>query len=156
MHKVGCDNLAMNLIAPGGQASAHLRFHDHGLVQIGAAGAAIGGLTTAILVVNNLRDLETDAAVGKRTLAVRLGVRGTQAEYVLMLAVAYVVPAVGIVWLGWPAAVSWAYLTLPLCVPPVRTVLRYQDPAQLFPVLGQTSRVVAAYGLLLTLGLTLA
>jgi 1,4-dihydroxy-2-naphthoate octaprenyltransferase len=120
------------------------------------AGAAMGGLTTAILVVNNLRDMETDAAVGKRTLAVRLGKRGTRAEYVLMLSVAYVVPAVGMVWLGWPGAVSWAYLTLLLCVPPVRTVLGYRDPAELFPVLGQTSRVVAAYGLLLSLGLALA
>ena len=53
-----------------------------------------GALITAILVVNNLRDIPTDTAAGKRTLAVVLGRRWTAVEYGLLLAVAYAVPVV--------------------------------------------------------------
>ena len=56
------------------------------------AAIPVGALTTAILVVNNLRDIPTDAAAGKRTLAVVLGRRATVIEYELLLAVAFLVP----------------------------------------------------------------
>jgi 1,4-dihydroxy-2-naphthoate octaprenyltransferase len=56
------------------------------------AAVAPGALITAILVVNNLRDIDTDARVGKRTLAVRLGPSGTRREFTLLLAGAYAVP----------------------------------------------------------------
>ena len=49
--------------------------------EILLAGSGMGCLATAILVVNNLRDLETDARAGKRTLAVKLGHSGTKAEF---------------------------------------------------------------------------
>ena len=52
-----------------------------------------GALITAILVVNNLRDIPTDTAAGKRTLAVVMGKRRTQAEYGALLGTAYFVPA---------------------------------------------------------------
>jgi len=117
------------------------------------AGAAMGGLTTAILVVNNLRDIETDSKVGKRTLAVRLGETGTKVEYVLMMALALAVPLVGMAWTGWPAHVLVVYVVLPFCIPPVRTVLTFEHPRELLPALGQTSRVVFLYGVLLALGL---
>jgi 1,4-dihydroxy-2-naphthoate octaprenyltransferase len=67
-------------------------------VQLGAVPAAawwaaipVGALATAILVVNNVRDRETDARAGKRTLAVRLGRGGALAEWLLLVAAAYVV-----------------------------------------------------------------
>jgi 1,4-dihydroxy-2-naphthoate octaprenyltransferase len=56
-----------------------------------------GFLITAILVVNNLRDIDTDRRVGKKTLAVRLGPDGTRWEYTLLLAGAYAVPAILVV-----------------------------------------------------------
>lgn len=56
------------------------------------AAVAPGTLITAILVVNNLRDIDTDARAGKRTLAVRLGAAGARAEYTLLLVVAFVTP----------------------------------------------------------------
>ncbi|HEX6276792.1 MAG TPA: 1,4-dihydroxy-2-naphthoate polyprenyltransferase, partial [Polyangiaceae bacterium] len=57
------------------------------------AAVPVGALATAILVVNNLRDIATDAPAGKRTLAVRFGERGAVLEYVLCVAAAYAVPA---------------------------------------------------------------
>jgi 1,4-dihydroxy-2-naphthoate octaprenyltransferase len=119
------------------------------------AGAALGALSTALLVVNNLRDIDTDQRAGKRTLAVRLGPAGTRAEYVALLLVAAVVPAIGVTLLGWPVATSASLLGAPLCWAPLRTVHAYQDPRELIPALGATARVLALYGLLLTLGLGL-
>ncbi len=58
----------------------------------------VGGLATAILVVNNLRDIDSDAAVGKRTLAVRLGRSGARIEWAVLVGGAYLVPIV--LWLG--------------------------------------------------------
>jgi 1,4-dihydroxy-2-naphthoate octaprenyltransferase len=55
---------------------------------------ALGALITAILVVNNLRDIESDRRAGKRTLAVRLGAEGARVEYGLFLIVAYAVPVI--------------------------------------------------------------
>ncbi|MCJ7710087.1 MAG: 1,4-dihydroxy-2-naphthoate polyprenyltransferase, partial [Chloroflexi bacterium] len=62
-----------------------------------------GALITAILVVNNLRDIPTDTAAGKRTLAVLLGRRATQAEFGSLLGISYAVPAILVAaWLaGW-------------------------------------------------------
>ncbi len=58
------------------------------------AAVAPGTLITAILVVNNLRDIDTDARAGKRTLAVRLGAAGARGEYTLLLALAFATPLV--------------------------------------------------------------
>lgn len=54
----------------------------------------VGALATAILVVNNLRDVDTDRAAGKRTLAVRMGRAGARAEWVLLVGAAYLIPVV--------------------------------------------------------------
>ncbi|MEQ1854853.1 MAG: 1,4-dihydroxy-2-naphthoate polyprenyltransferase [Longimicrobiales bacterium] len=120
------------------------------------AGAGLGALSTALLVVNNLRDVRTDTLAGKRTLAVRLGPRATKVEYALLLALAAAVPVVGVASRGWPAATLAALLVAPLCVAPLRTVFGHTDVRELLPALGATARVVAAYGLLLALGFTLA
>ena len=69
-----------------------------------AAAVPPGLLITAILVVNNLRDIPTDARAGKRTLAVILGERFAKAEYVVLLGVAALVPVL-LVWAGSPYAV---------------------------------------------------
>jgi 1,4-dihydroxy-2-naphthoate octaprenyltransferase len=119
------------------------------------AGAGLGALSTGILVVNNLRDIETDARANKRTLAVRLGPTGTKVEYLIMLAVAAAVPVLGVVRFGWPTAALAALACVPLAIVPTRAVLTFERPAQLLPALGGTARLVVAYGVLLTVGLAL-
>jgi 1,4-dihydroxy-2-naphthoate polyprenyltransferase len=117
------------------------------------AGVGLGALNTAILVVNNLRDIETDTKAGKRTMAVRLGERGTRAQYVLMLLIAAVAPIAGVVMYDWPLAVLLSLGFAPLCARPLRTVLTFHDPRELLPALGGTARVVVVYGGLLAIGL---
>jgi 1,4-dihydroxy-2-naphthoate polyprenyltransferase len=114
------------------------------------AAVPVGALAAAILVVNNLRDIVTDAKAGKRTLAVRIGPGPTRAQYALLLAVAFAAPfalrAVAGPWALLPLA------ALPLAIPPLRLVLR-QSGAALNPALGDTARLQLVYGLLLAVGL---
>ena len=72
-----------------------------------AAAVPVGALTTAILVVNNLRDIPTDAAAGKRTLAVILGRRATVVEYRLLLAVGAAVMAMSVSGVGAAGRLTW-------------------------------------------------
>jgi len=117
------------------------------------AGAGLGALSTALLVVNNLRDIRTDALAGKRTLAVRLGRGGTQAEYALLLALAALVPVVGVAALEWPVAALASLVGVAASWAPLRAVFAHTDPRELLPALGATARAVALYGALLALGL---
>ncbi|MDH3733423.1 MAG: 1,4-dihydroxy-2-naphthoate polyprenyltransferase, partial [Gemmatimonadota bacterium] len=116
------------------------------------AGAAVGALTTAILVVNNLRDRPTDAAAGKRTLAVLIGDRATRAQYVALLLVAAAIPAIGIATAGWPRATLLAMLALLTAVGPARAVFRHDDPRDLNVVLVGTAKVAGLYGLAFAVG----
>lgn len=113
----------------------------------------VGALITAILVVNNYRDRETDARAGKHTLAVLLGKRGAQVEFLLLIALPYVMSLVVAVvrspWLLLPM------LSLPLAVMLVRSILT-QDGAALNGTLAGTARLSLIFSLLLALGLVFA
>jgi 1,4-dihydroxy-2-naphthoate octaprenyltransferase len=116
------------------------------------AAVAIGAMGTLLLVVNNLRDVRTDAKAGKRTLAVLFGERAGKAEYVALLVVAYLMP---ILLFALGEAKPWvlgSLLSLPLAVAPLRVVLR-QEGATLNTALGGTARLQLAFGVLLALGL---
>jgi 1,4-dihydroxy-2-naphthoate octaprenyltransferase len=115
-------------------------------------GAAVGSLACALLVINNLRDIPTDREVGKKTLAVRLGDHRTRWFYVMLVASALVLSAVGA---AWRAPVLLGVLALPLAIRPVRSVLGGATGGALIPVLGETGRLQLAWGLLVTIGLTL-
>ncbi len=125
------------------------------------AAIPVGALTASILVVNNLRDIPTDAAAGKRTLAVLLGRERTGTEYKLLLAAAYAVPALLVLRL--PAetaeprelAVSLPLLTFPLAVSLLRKVRRFGEPRELNAVLKGTARLALAFALLFAIGLAL-
>ncbi len=119
------------------------------------AGAGVGSLTTALLVVNNLRDIETDARAGKRTLAVRLGADGTRAEFVLLVLVTAAVPPIGVGFLEWPAWTLLALFGLGPALRTVDTVFHYRRPADLNRALGEVARGVTWYGGLLAVGFVL-
>jgi len=119
-----------------------------------AAALPVGALTTAILVVNNLRDIPTDTAAGKRTLAVMLGVRRTRVEYAALLFVAFAVP-VGLTAAGRGLAVLLPLLALPIASPLLRTVRTFDEPRQLNLVLKGTARLALIYGLLFAAGLAI-
>jgi len=120
-----------------------------------AAAVPVGALITAILVVNNLRDIPTDAAAGKRTLAVMLGARATAAEYAVLLLVAFAIPVV-LALTGWGIAVLLPLLTIPVALPLARTVRTFTEPRQLNPVLKATARLALIHGLLFAIGLAIA
>jgi 1,4-dihydroxy-2-naphthoate octaprenyltransferase len=117
-----------------------------------AAAVPAGALITAILVVNNLRDIPTDRAAGKRTLAVMLGERATEAEYVLLLVVAFLVP-VGVGAAGRSWTVLAPLLAVPLAAPLVRTVRTFGDRRELNPVLKGTARLALVFAILFAAGL---
>jgi len=118
-----------------------------------AVSVPIGLLIVAILVVNNLRDIAGDAAVGKRTLAVLLGERATRIAFVGLFVVAFaVIAAVGLVR-------PWALLGLlaaPLAVPPARTVLSGGRGPALIGALQGAGLLTLATGILLGAGLALS
>lgn len=120
-----------------------------------AAAVPVGALVTAILVVNNLRDIETDRRAAKRTLAVRIGARATVAEFMVLLGVGFAAPVAVVAagWAGPPALLPLA--SAPLAVPLVRSVRGGGDPRRLNPVLRGTARLSLVFAVLFALGLAL-
>ncbi len=115
------------------------------------AASAVGALASAILVVNNLRDRHTDAAAGKRTLAVRIGPRATRAQWAALVAGAFSAVALA-AWESGDAAWLLPWLSAPLAVKTGRAVRR-RDGAGLNPLLGETAKLETVFGLLLSVGL---
>jgi 1,4-dihydroxy-2-naphthoate octaprenyltransferase len=112
----------------------------------------VGLLAAAILVVNNVRDLDSDRRAGKRTLAVRLGRERARTIYALMVYGAYVVAPLP--WLL-GALSPWLvlpWLTLPLALKLVRTVRAHGDGPTLNEMLAQTGVLQLAFCLLLSAG----
>jgi 1,4-dihydroxy-2-naphthoate polyprenyltransferase len=110
----------------------------------------VGMLTSAVLVANNLRDIPTDAAVGKRTLAVLLGDRDTRRLYAALALLPFLLSA-GAGLRSWP--MLFALLALPFAVLPVRTVLRGAEGRALIGVLAQTGVLLLAWSVLTAVGL---
>ncbi|MFC4001696.1 1,4-dihydroxy-2-naphthoate polyprenyltransferase [Prauserella oleivorans] len=106
---------------------------------------AVGCLSSAVLVANNLRDIPTDREVGKRTLAVLLGDAGTRRLYLALVAVPFVLTvALGV---AHPLALL-GLLAAPLLVVPVRVVAGGGTGRSLIPVLRDTGMAMLAWGVL--------
>ncbi len=117
----------------------------------------VGALVTAILVVNNLRDIPTDAAAGKRTLAVLFGESFAKAEFHGLLLLAALVPPV-LVLTGSALIVLLPLMAMGLSLPlmhQVRVVGPGYDRTRLNPVLKGTARLSLVYGVLFAIGLAL-
>lgn len=112
----------------------------------------VGFLITAILVVNNLRDIVGDAKAGKRTLAVRLGVKGSRMEYLILVVAAYAVPV--FLWLAGACSMTvlLPLLSIPWAIPPCRLVCT-RSGTILNQALANTARLALLYSILFGLGL---
>jgi 1,4-dihydroxy-2-naphthoate polyprenyltransferase len=121
-----------------------------------ALAVPVGLIAAAILVVNNIRDLETDRRAGKRTLAVRLGRANTRTMYAVIVYLAYVLTPV--TWAFGPlhAWVMLPWLTLPLAAALVRTVRNRTDGASLNLALARNGMLQLAFCILLSAGLLLS
>jgi 1,4-dihydroxy-2-naphthoate octaprenyltransferase len=116
------------------------------------AAVPVGFLTVAILVVNNLRDIPSDALVGKNTLAVRIGAPSTRnlyfglvlSSFLLLLAIAPLHPA---------SLLALAAVALALA--PLRSVLSGAEGRDLIPALGETGRLELVFSVLLAVGIAL-
>lgn len=117
-------------------------------------GIAIGALSTAILVVNNLRDIATDAKTGKRTLAVIRGKTFSRLEYTLLLLTAYLIPTLLAVRWGNHLALYMVYFSVPTAVKMTLSMWTLEG-VDLFPILGGTARLLMFYSVLLALGMVL-
>jgi 1,4-dihydroxy-2-naphthoate octaprenyltransferase len=126
-----------------------------GSVPIDAVVASLpaAGLSTCILVVNNVRDIETDRAAGKRTLAVMLGYRGARIEYLLLTGMAYVVPVIFALDPDYGLTVLAPLLTLPLAASVGKTVLTERGGDALNPALERTGQTMFLHALLFAVGL---
>ena len=116
------------------------------------AAVPIGLLATAILVANNLRDIDADEAAGKRTLALRIGKARTRRLYQALVSIA-------LLYTGVVAAVDGSFLPLlawaavPFAVRPALLVLHSDDPGDQIKALAGTARLQLIYGALLAVGL---
>jgi 1,4-dihydroxy-2-naphthoate octaprenyltransferase len=114
-----------------------------------AAAIPVGLLATTILVVNNLRDADTDRSAGKFTLAVLFGRTAVKVEFVLCLVVAYLVPLAMRLTGALPTAIWWLpWLTIPLAVPLARAVLTSKDGPRLNAALRETGQLHLLFGVL--------
>jgi 1,4-dihydroxy-2-naphthoate octaprenyltransferase len=121
-----------------------------------ALSVPVGLLAAAILVVNNIRDADTDRRAGKRTLAVKLGRTRARTLFEAMLGLAFAVPV--LVWIagGLSAWLLLALLALPVAVPLARTVATRSDGPALNAALARTGALLALFALLLAAGVLLS
>jgi 1,4-dihydroxy-2-naphthoate octaprenyltransferase len=118
-----------------------------------ALGVSVGALSMAILNINNLRDIEGDRAVGKRTMAVRLGADRTRVYYEALIAISFFIPLAMVAMHLLGPAVILVLGAVPLALEPARRVRAGVSGRALNPILGQTARLQLAHALLLSLGL---
>jgi 1,4-dihydroxy-2-naphthoate octaprenyltransferase len=145
--------LFFGLVAVNG--SYYVQVEDLSALSLGLS-ISVGFLATAILVVNNVRDVETDRRAGKMTLAVRMGRANAVTLYGLLVLGAYVVLPLALL-LGDASMLPLIGLaSLPLAIRPLRTVATRTDGPALNAALAGTGALLAAFSLLVAAGLVIA
>lgn len=124
-------------------------------LKVFLAGLPVGALVTNVLVIDDIRDRAFDRVKGWRTTAVRAGLAGSRAEYLLLTAFAYLAPFAGWRWLGYSAWVLLPIASLPLAVPVARAVLTKDSTVDLFAMTPRASLLALGYAGLLAAGLAL-
>jgi 1,4-dihydroxy-2-naphthoate polyprenyltransferase len=145
--------LFFGLVAVNG--SYYVQVEDLSALSLGLS-ISVGFLATAILVVNNVRDVETDRRAGKMTLAVRMGRANAVTLYGLLVLGAYVVLPLALL-LGDASMLPLIGLaSLPFAIRPLRTVATRTDGPALNAALAGTGALLAAFSLLVATGLVIA
>ena len=134
------------LVATGGTAFVQQDRLDASVLWLAVP---VGLLACALLMVNNLRDIPTDSAVGKRTLAVRLGAQRSRMLLVAVVVIALVLPTVGALARSLPWLVALTLVTVPLAIGPLRVISNAEGRA-LIPALIGITRLQLLFGLVLT------
>ncbi len=116
-------------------------------------GCSMGFLASAILVLNNLRDIETDEAAGKRTLATLIGRQRTRYLLAVLTAAAFAIPIVVFMSHLAPVTVMAVHFAIPIAALPVRTAFASTSPPVLVAALKRMAVAELAFALLLTVGL---
>lgn len=120
------------------------------------ASLAVGALAVNILVVNNLRDSETDAKVNKRTLGVIFGDQFLRFEYTIMIILAFSVPVFYLIDSNLSYGILLPFLSLPLFISLLRSVWTESEKRQLNDTLEQTAKAMTLFGILLCAGFIIA
>jgi 1,4-dihydroxy-2-naphthoate octaprenyltransferase len=115
---------------------------------------AIGAIITAIIVVNNLRDIEQDRAANKRTVAVRIGARATKFEYAALMTIPYALLTILVVMHTLPLPALLIWLSLPLVLRATRRVFA-QAGRSLNAALAETRQTALLYSALFAVGMVL-
>jgi 1,4-dihydroxy-2-naphthoate polyprenyltransferase len=115
------------------------------------AAVPVGLLSTAILVVNNYRDIDTDREAGKNTLAVRLGREATRWQYAILVVGAYLTPLIQWAFFDGPVFLMLTWLSAPLAIVTTRQLWRTTGAA-LNPILARTAGLLAIFGVLYSVG----
>jgi 1,4-dihydroxy-2-naphthoate octaprenyltransferase len=118
-----------------------------------AAAIPVGALATAILVVNNLRDVDADREAGKRTLAVRIGRAGARAEWALLVGGAYLMASVPMIVFGETAWVLLPWLSAPRAYALWNVIASSEEGPALNEALAGTARLGFVFSLLFAIGL---
>jgi 1,4-dihydroxy-2-naphthoate octaprenyltransferase len=144
--------LFFGLVAVNG--SYYVQVEELAALPLGLS-ISLGFLATAILVVNNVRDVETDRRAGKMTLAVRMGRPGAVGLYRMLVLGAFAVLPIALVAGDGSLLPLIGLLALPLAVPPLRTISNRTDGASMNEALAGTGALLGAFSLLVSLGLVI-
>jgi 1,4-dihydroxy-2-naphthoate octaprenyltransferase len=145
--------LFFGLVAVNG--SYYVQLEELALLSLGLS-ISIGCLATAILVVNNIRDIETDRRAGKLTLAVRIGREAARRLYLALVAVAYLSLIAVIAIDGGPWLALLGLVSAVLVPPAARPVMTRTDGPSLNGALARTGALLGLFGLAVSAGLVLA
>jgi 1,4-dihydroxy-2-naphthoate polyprenyltransferase len=118
-------------------------------------GCSMGCFACAILVLNNLRDIESDAAAGKRTLATRIGRDRTRALLLVLVCVAFAIPIVVLVAKLAGVTVMLVHFAIPVAAVPVRLAFAEADAPALVRALKRMAVAELAFALLFAVGILL-
>ncbi len=134
--------------------SYYVQLEEVSWVSLGLS-IAVGFLSTAILVVNNTRDMDTDRRANKNTLAVRIGREASRSLYLSLMLGAFAMLALTIVLNGGPWLALLGLLALPMTIKPIKSMRTRTDGPSLNAALAQTGAALGVFSLLTAIGLVI-